>query len=77
MGVNPAEIEVLDLAPGDVALRHVHTLHGSGPNTSDIDRRFYINGYVTAQNCDRGEWAFRQGRPCPLKANPRWCITKG
>ncbi len=43
-----------------------HTVHGSGPNISDMDRRFYINGYVTAANCDRGEWAFKGGEPCPL-----------
>jgi hypothetical protein len=50
-----------------VAIWHVHTLHGSGPNRSQGDRRFYINGYVTAANCDRGEWAFRDGEPCPLE----------
>jgi hypothetical protein len=22
---------------------------------------------VTAANCDRGEWAFRDGHPCPLQ----------
>ena len=52
---------------GDLAFWHVHTLHGSGPNRSTMDRRFYINGYVTAANCDRGEWAFRDGAPCPLQ----------
>ena len=25
-----------------------------------------MNGYVTAANSDRGEWAFRDGQPCPL-----------
>ena len=55
LGVDPDSIVTLELEPGDVALWHVHTLHGSGPNTSAIDRRFYINGYVTAANCDRGE----------------------
>ena len=42
------------------------TIHGSGPNVSSTDRRLYINGYVTAENCDRGEWAFRDGAPCEL-----------
>ncbi len=69
-GLDPDAVEVLELAPGDVALWHVHTLHGSGPNRSAIDRRFYLNGYVTAANCDRGEWAFRDGRPCPLSGEP-------
>ena len=67
LGIDPESIVTLELEPGDVALWHVHTLHGSGPNTSSIDRRFYINGYVTAANCDRGEWAFRDGDPCPLE----------
>ena len=69
-GVDTANTVTLDLNPGDVALWHVHTLHGSGPNQSVIDRRFYINGYVTAANCDRGEWAFRGGVPCPLNGAP-------
>ncbi|WP_193369893.1 phytanoyl-CoA dioxygenase family protein [Pelagibius marinus] len=67
LGVDPDSVVTLELDPGDVALWHVHTLHGSGPNTSSIDRRFYINGYVTAANCERGEWAFRDGAPCPLE----------
>ena len=70
LGVDADDTEVLALEPGDVALWHVHTLHGSGPNRSAIDRRFYINGYVTAANCDRGEWAFRAGEPCPLSGEP-------
>src|SRR3546814_14424125 len=61
--------DLLDLGPGDVAIWHVHTLHGSGPNRSAIDRRFYINGYVSAANCDRGEWACRDGVPCPLEGD--------
>jgi ectoine hydroxylase-related dioxygenase (phytanoyl-CoA dioxygenase family) len=67
LGADPEQVVTLELEPGDVALWHVHTLHGSGPNTSAGDRRFYINGYVTAANCDRGEWAFRDGQPCPLQ----------
>jgi ectoine hydroxylase-related dioxygenase (phytanoyl-CoA dioxygenase family) len=67
LSVDTENVVTLKLEPGDVALWHVHTLHGSGPNRSSIDRRFYINGYVTAANCDRGEWAFRDGVPCPLE----------
>jgi ectoine hydroxylase-related dioxygenase (phytanoyl-CoA dioxygenase family) len=66
LGVDPDNLVTLEMAPGDFALWHVHTLHGSGPNRSSIDRRLYINGYVVADNCDRGEWAFRDGVPCPL-----------
>jgi len=67
LGVDPENTVTLEMEPGDVAIWHVHTLHGSGPNTSTIDRRLYINGYVIAENCERGEWAFRDGQPCPLE----------
>ena len=70
LGVDTDRTVVLEMSPGDVALWHVHTLHGSGPNRSSIDRRLYINGYVIAGNCDRGEWAFREGKPCPLTGEP-------
>ena len=70
LGVDPQATAVLKLEPGDVAMWHVHTLHGSGPNGAAIDRRFYINGYVTAGNCERGEWAFRDAVPCPLSGEP-------
>ena len=67
-GLDPARIIDLDLAPGDVAFWNAYTIHGSGANVSAHDRRFYLNGYVRAADCDRGEWAFRAGRPCPLGA---------
>lgn len=70
LGLDPAKTVTLTLAPGDVALWGVHTLHGSGTNTTDIDRRFYLNGYVVAENCDRGEWAWRKSAPCPLPDEP-------
>jgi ectoine hydroxylase-related dioxygenase (phytanoyl-CoA dioxygenase family) len=69
-GLDPADVVPLELDPGDLALWSVHTLHGSGPNRSAIDRRLYINGYVIAANCDRGEWAFRDGVPCPVTGEP-------
>lgn len=69
-GADPENTVSVEMAPGDVALWHVYTLHGSGPNRAPIDRRLYINGYVTAGNCDRGEWAFRDGQPCPLEGDP-------
>ncbi len=65
-GIDPAGKVDLLLEPGDVALWHLHLVHGSGGNHSAMDRRFYLNGYVIADNCDRGEWAFRRGQPCPL-----------
>jgi hypothetical protein len=58
------------LEPGDLALWSPYLVHGSGTNRSDHRRRFYINGYVRASDCDRGEWAFRNGRPVPLGRKP-------
>ena len=67
-GLDPTRLVDLELEPGDVALWNVYTIHGSGPNTTVGDRRFYLNGYVRASDCDRGEWAFRDGTPCALGA---------
>lgn len=67
-----AESEAIDLVlePGDLALWSPYLVHGSGTNRSDHKRRFYINGYVRADDCDRGEWAFRDGRPIALGSEP-------
>ncbi|HZT50906.1 MAG TPA: phytanoyl-CoA dioxygenase family protein [Stellaceae bacterium] len=67
-GLDPARVVDLALAPGDVALWNVYMIHGSGPNRTRADRRFYLNGYVRAADCDRGEWAFRGGAPVKLGA---------
>lgn len=69
VGLDPKKLVDLELDPGDVALWNVYTIHGSGPNSTAGDRRFYLNGYVRAADCDRGEWAFRDGVPVPL-GNP-------
>jgi len=68
VGLDPSAVVPLELDPGDVALWHLHLVHGSGLNRSTIDRRFYLNGYVTAANCDRGVLAFERGEPRPLGA---------
>lgn len=60
----------LVLEPGDLALWSPFLVHGSGSNRSGHQRRFYINGYVKAEDCDRGEWAFRDGQPVPFGATP-------
>jgi ectoine hydroxylase-related dioxygenase (phytanoyl-CoA dioxygenase family) len=65
-GLDPTRLVDVELEPGDVAFWNAYTIHGSGPNRSDHDRRFYLNGYVRAADCDRGEWAFRDGAPCAL-----------
>lgn len=62
-------VDVL-LEPGDLALWSPYLVHGSGTNRSDHKRRFYINGYVRAADCDRGEWAFRNGSPVPFGPKP-------
>ena len=66
LGLDPSKLVDLVLDPGDVAIWSLYTIHGSGPNTTNKDRRFYLNGYVRAEDCDRGEWTFRDGEPCPL-----------
>ena len=65
-GLDPAAAVDLELDAGDVALWHLHLVHGSGPNDSSLDRRFYLNGYVRSADCDRGAPTFRDGQPCPL-----------
>lgn len=70
VGLDPAEAIDLELAPGDLALWSPFLVHGSGINSTSGDRRLYINGYVTAENCDRGEWAFRAGQPQRLGVEP-------
>jgi hypothetical protein len=69
-GLDPAAIVDLVLEPGDVALWSPFLVHGSGANRTPGDRRLYINGYVAAADCDRGEWAFRNGEPVPLGPEP-------
>ena len=69
-GLDPTHLVDLELEPGDLALWSPYLVHGSGRNTSDHYRRFYINGYVRAEDCDRGEWAFRRGQPQPLGPRP-------
>jgi len=60
-------IRDMELNPGDVALWSAYTVHGGGYNTTEFqDRRLYINGFVKADKCDRGEWAWREGRTCHL-----------
>lgn len=69
-GLAAADAVDLILEPGDLALWSPYLVHASGTNRSDHKRRFYINGYVRASDCDRGEWAFRDGRPVPFGPRP-------
>ena len=69
-GLSAADAVDLVLEPGDLALWSSYLVHGSGTNSSDHPRRLYINGYVRAEDCDRGEWAFRDGKPVPFGPEP-------
>ena len=70
VGLDPKDLVDLNLEPGDVALWSPYLVHGSGPNSTARDRRFYINGFVAAADSDRGEWAWRNGNPVPLGPEP-------
>ena len=70
IGLSGAETIELVLDPGDFAMWSPYLVHASGTNSSTHKRRLYINGYVRAADCDRGEWAFRDGQPVPLGAKP-------
>lgn len=65
-GLSADDAVEVALDPGDMALWSPFLVHGSGANDSDHQRRLYVNGYVRAEDCDRGEWAFRDGRPVPF-----------
>jgi ectoine hydroxylase-related dioxygenase (phytanoyl-CoA dioxygenase family) len=70
VGLSAVDAVDLILEPGDLALWSPYLVHASGSNRSNHKRRFYINGYVRAADCDRGEWAFRGGRPVPFGPKP-------
>src|SRR5207237_9290285 len=70
VGLSADDALDLLLEPGDLALWSPYLVHGSGTNRSDHKRRLYINGYVRADDCDRGEWAFRDGHPVPFGPEP-------
>ena len=69
-GLSPEKVVDLVLDPGDLALWNPYLVHASGLNGSGHYRRLYINGYIRAEDCDRGEWAFRDGEPVPFGAEP-------
>lgn len=69
-GLSPDNVVDLALEPGDLAMWNPYLVHASGLNSAAHRRRFYINGYISADDCDRGEWAFRDGEPVPFGAEP-------
>lgn len=70
VGLSGEDAIDLLLEPGDLALWSPYLVHGSGKNVSEHKRRLYINGYVRASDCDRGEWAFKDGEPVPFGPRP-------
>jgi ectoine hydroxylase-related dioxygenase (phytanoyl-CoA dioxygenase family) len=67
VGIDPREAVSVEMEPGDIALWGPYLIHGGGINsTPDNFRRLYINGYVKADNCDRGQPVLDHGRPVPL-----------
>lgn len=70
VGLSESDAIDLLLEPGDLALWSPYLVHGSGTNRSNHKRRLYINGYVRTGDCDRGEMAFRHGKPVPFGPRP-------
>jgi hypothetical protein len=70
VALSEADAADVILEPGDFALWSPYLVHGSGTNRSNHKRRLYINGYVRAADCDRGEWAFREGSPVSFGPRP-------
>ena len=66
LGLQKNKIVDIILEPGDLVIWQPYLFHGSGPNTSNSDRRSYTNAYMIADDCDRGEWAFKQGATIKL-----------
>jgi phytanoyl-CoA dioxygenase PhyH len=70
VGLSGADAIDLLLEPGDLALWSPYLVHGSVTNRSSHKRRLYINGYVRAEDCEWGEWAFQDGKPVPFGPTP-------
>lgn len=68
VGLSEGDAVDLLLEPGDLALWSPYLVHGSGTNRAAHERRLYINGYVRADDCDRGEWTFSRGLPVQIGA---------
>jgi ectoine hydroxylase-related dioxygenase (phytanoyl-CoA dioxygenase family) len=73
VGLDPKSVVALELAPGDLAVWGLLTVHGSLPNHSRNDRAFALSSYVKAETTDRGEWVFKNGVSTPLGATPKLC----
>lgn len=73
-GIDPTQLTECELQPGDLMAWGPYMIHGGGLNSTVPDpvtgarqtRATYINGYVKAENCDRGHVAWLDGVPQPL-----------
>ena len=73
VGIDPSEIVDVELEPGDAVMWGLLTVHGSLPNESSMDRAFALSSYVRGDTSQRGEWAFKGGRPQRLGPTPQLC----
>ena len=73
VGIDPSEIVDVELEPGDAVMWGLLTVHGSLPNESSMDRAFALSSYVRGGTSQRGEWAFKDGRPQLLGPTPQLC----
>ena len=73
VGIDPASIVDVELEPGDAVIWGLLTVHGSLPNESNNDRAFALSSYVRGDTSNRGEWAFRGGKPQMLGDTPQLC----
>ena len=73
-GLDPRAARLCEMAPGDLLIWTLYTVHGSAPNRSRGDRRLMLNSYVRAADSpERGEWTFRDGQSVPLGSEPEIC----
>ena len=73
VGIDPSEIVDVELEPGDAVMWGLLMVHGSLPNESSMDRAFALSSYVRGDTSQRGEWAFKSGRPQRLGPTPQLC----
>lgn len=73
-GLDPAARHERELAPGNLVIWTLLTVHRSLPNRSGRDRCIKISSYVRADDSQgRGEWVFRDRQPVPLGPEPEIC----
>ncbi len=71
---NLGKVNLLTAKAGDLLAWNPYLVHGSKANTSEFPRRFYINGFAKAENCQNGIDVYVNGKPVSLKIDSatRW-----